>query len=143
MSKPDGKGKKKRTQRLRLGGEASEEAALRLEELARGLRSGAIRLADGDLSIEAPTGHELEWEIDARLGRRKSRIEIDIRWRASESSEGAGEDKETEDTEASEPADEAAAKLKAPETPPAGPSSDEATRAADGPPAQELESPSW
>src|SRR5688572_8275114 len=101
MSKRQGKGKKNKKQRVRLRGDASEEAALRIEELARGLRSGAIHFADGEAAIDAPAGSELVWEIEARQGRRKSRIEIEIRWRVPDSADDEeDEDEYEDDTEA-------------------------------------------
>ena len=81
MAKKRDSGKKTKAQRIRLRGDASEEVALRLEELARDLRSGAVHLAEGDAAIEVPAGSDLSWEIKARGGRSKSRVKIDIRWR--------------------------------------------------------------
>lgn len=131
MSKKRGKGKKSNKQRVRLRGNASEEAALRIEEVARGLRSGAISLAGDDATIEAPAGSELKWKLEARQGKGKSRIEIDIRWRSSKS-----DDEEEKDADAevvTEIEAEAASKE---------------TAAADGSsgsekPVSSLENPSW
>ncbi len=136
MSKKQGKGKKIKVQRVRLRGNASEEAALRIEELARGLRSGAIHFADGEAAIDAPAGSELAWEIEARQGRRKSRIEIDIRWRTPRSAE----DEDEEDMEAAVVAEveaEAGGPSKIETPTPDAP-------AADGDKAaEELENPAW
>ena len=87
MSKKQDKGRKVKVQRVRLRGDASEEAALRLEELARGLRSGAVQLANGDTPVEVPAGSDLTWEVKARAGRSKSRVKIDIRWRKPDEDE--------------------------------------------------------
>ena len=136
MSKKQGKGKKIKVQRVRLRGNASEEAALRIEELARGLRSGAIHFADGEAAIDAPAGSELAWEIEARQGRRKSRIEIDIRWRTPRSAED--EDEEGMDVDVVAEVEAEAGGSSKIETPtPDAP-------AADGDKAaEELENPAW
>ena len=144
MSKKNGKGKKIKTQRVRLRGDASEEAALRIEELARGLRSGAIHFADGDAAIDAPAGSELTWEIEGRQGRRKSRIEIEIRWRAPKSAE----DEDEEDAEAEVVAE---VEAEAAETPPNEARASEASAPDGGKPApldklrteSDLENPVW
>ena len=140
MSKKHGKGKKVKIQRVRLRGEASEEAALRIEELARGLRGGVIHLADGDVAIEAPAGSDLTWEIEARSGRRKSRIDIGIRWRAPKSHDDGDEDEDEEDEDTDEeddsedaPVAQAYTEESTPETP-----SPEADK-----PSSELENPAW
>ena len=142
MSKKNGKGRKVKIRRVRLRGDASEEAALRIEELARGLRSGVIRLADGDVAIEAPAGSDLSWEIEARSGRRKSRIEIEIRWRAPEShdeDEEEDEDEDEDDVSEEAPVAEPATAESTHETPPA-----DAPRPSDEErPSSELENPAW
>ena len=134
MSKKQGKRKKIKTQRVRLRGDASEEAALRIEELARGLRSGAIHFGDGEAAIDAPAGSELTWEIEARQGRRKSRIEIEIRWRVPESED------EEEDIDAEVVAEVEAEGAGVPlaETP-----SPEASAPDENKPTSELENPAW
>lgn len=137
MSKKQGKGKKIKTQRVRLGGDASEEAALRIEELARGLRSGAIHLVDGESAIEAPAGSELTWEIEARQGRRKSRIDIEIRWRTPESK---GESEDDDDTEPKALAEIEADAGGSPEN---ETTASEASTPKAGKPAEELENPAW
>jgi amphi-Trp domain-containing protein len=150
MSKKNGKGKKVKIQRVRLRGDASEEAALRIEELARGLRSGVIHLADGDVAIDAPAGSDFWWEIEARAGRRKSRIEIEIRWRAPDSA-GADEDEDDDEEDSdedevagdSESVAEVVAEVEvATEETPEGPSS-ESPLPDEGKPAPELENPAW
>ncbi len=136
MSKKQGKGKKIKVQRVRLRGDASEEAALRIEELARGLRSGAIHFADGEAAIDAPAGSELAWEIEARQGRRKSRIEIDIRWRTPRSAED--EDEEGMDVDVVAEVEAEAGGSSKIETP-----TPDAPAADGGKAAEELENPAW
>ena len=137
MSKKSGKRKKVKVQRVRLRGDASEEAALRIEELALGLRSGVIRFAEGEVAIDVPAGSEFAWEIEARQGRRKSRIEIEIRWRAPESG-GEDDDDEDDDTEAEVVAEVEAESGEAPptETPTSEGSAPDETK-------RELENPAW
>ena len=112
VSKKRGKGKEGKKQRVSLRGEASEEAALRIEEVARGLRSGAIQLSGDAATVQAPAGSELSWKLEARQGKRKSRIEIDIRWRVPKSD---GDDDDERDAEA-ETVTEAEADAAKPET---------------------------
>jgi amphi-Trp domain-containing protein len=150
MSKKNDKGRKVKIQRVRLRGDASEEAALRIAELARGLRSGVIHLADGDVSIEAPAGSDLSWEIEARSGRRKSRIEIEIRWRAPEShnedeDEDEEDDDEDEETETESASDEPAPDPLATGLNPQSSTSPDETPASpeEEKPSPELENPAW
>jgi amphi-Trp domain-containing protein len=138
MSKRQGKGKKNKKQRVRLRGDASEEAALRIEELARGLRSGAIHFADGEAAIDAPAGSELVWEIEARQGRRKSRIEIEIRWRIPDSADDE-EDEYEDDTESDVVAEIEAEAGGSPEKETPAPEAS----AVGAKPAEDLENPAW
>ncbi len=141
MTKKKSKRKKVKSQRVRLRGEASEEAALRIEELALGLRSGTIRFANGEAAIDAPSGSDLTWEIEARQGRRKSRIEIEIRWRIPESADaGEDEDEDEEDMEADVVADVESEAGGLPKT--EAPAS-EALAADGGKAVSELENPAW
>jgi len=137
MSKKNGKGKKMKIQRVRLRGNASEEAAIRIEELARGLRSGVIHFADGEVAIDAPAGSELAWEIEARQGRRKSRIEIEIRWRGPADDDEDNEDEDEDDAEAEVVAEVDAEAADSPpaETPASAAAQDETK--------PELENPAW
>ena len=96
MSKKRGQKKQSKKQRVDLRGSASEEAALRIEEVARGLRSGAIQLSGDSATVEAPVGSELSWRIEARQGRRKSRIEIDIRWRVPDPDDSDDDDRDAD-----------------------------------------------
>jgi amphi-Trp domain-containing protein len=140
MSKTRAKGKKIKVQRVRLRGDASEEAALRIEELARGLRSGIIHFADGEVAMDAPAGSELAWEIEARQGRRKSRIEIEIRWRAPESRNEGDDEGEDEDEEDTEPEVVAEVEAESDATPAETPSPEASAPDEDKP---ELENPAW
>src|SRR5688500_4327878 len=88
MSKRQRKGKKVKKQRVRLRGNASEEAALRIEASARGQRSGRIDLPRGEPPIDAPAGSELVAYIESREVLRQPRVESEIRGRVL----GSGDD---------------------------------------------------
>ena len=145
MSKKRDKSKKAKNQRVRLRGDASEEVALRIEELARGLRSGVIRLDDGEMAIEAPAGSDLAWEIEARQGGRKSRIEIEITWRATKSAQTDEDDDEDdeEDEEALEAEVIGEVEAEADGQPSAKTPDTEGAAPAGGRPPSELENPAW
>jgi len=65
---------------------AAEEAAHQLENLARGVRTGAIQIEADDQALDVECASNVRLSVDAKTNedKRKSRITITLSWRLPE-----------------------------------------------------------
>jgi amphi-Trp domain-containing protein len=96
MAKKDGAKARSRAERFEVEESMSaHDVAGYLEGLARGLRDGTVVIGGETEGFHAVVAGEVDFEVDARRGKRKSRIELSLAFRSDtpeqpdESSEGS------------------------------------------------------
>lgn len=82
MTKKDGAGKRAKAQRFEVEDSMSPgDVAGYLEGIAIGLREGTVVLGEQGESFRAAVAGEIEMEVEARQGKRRSRLDIKLRFR--------------------------------------------------------------
>jgi amphi-Trp domain-containing protein len=88
MAKKDGARSRQKPERAEYEQTMStSEAAAYLEGLARSLREGIFAIGDGAQAFKTAIAGDVELEVEARRGKRRSRIDLTLAFRAVDGNE--------------------------------------------------------
>ena len=102
MAKKDGNKGRPRSERFEVDDVMSAaDVAGYLEAVAKGLREGNVALGEQGESFSVPVTGDVDFEVEAKHGKRKSRIELTLRFRQEKTAEPGPDEASTPEGDSS------------------------------------------